>query len=54
MVCEILPPDIVNGSRLIQIPKLEDPSRYISGDSMSSLLLFYHEDNILLTNLGRW
>jgi hypothetical protein len=21
---------------------------------MSSLLLFYHEDNILLPNLGRW
>jgi hypothetical protein len=32
------------------------PSRYIIGDSMSSLLLFYHEDNILLPNLGtgRW
>jgi hypothetical protein len=30
------------------------PSRYISGDSMSSLLLFYHADNILLPNPAWW
>jgi hypothetical protein len=29
-------------------------SRYISGDSMSSLLWFWHVDNILLPNLARW
>jgi hypothetical protein len=31
-----------------------DPSRYISGDSMSSLLWFWHADNILLSNVERW
>jgi hypothetical protein len=29
-------------------------SIYISGDSISSLLLFYHEDNILLPNPAWW
>jgi hypothetical protein len=32
----------------------DQSSRYISGDSMSSLLWFWHGDNILLPNLARW
>jgi hypothetical protein len=33
---------------------LIQPSRYISGDSMSPLLWFWHGDNLLLPNLARW
>jgi hypothetical protein len=33
---------------------LPQTSRYISGDSMSSLLWFWHADNILLPNQARW
>jgi hypothetical protein len=31
-----------------------NPSRYISGDSMSSLLWLWHGENILLPNLAMW
>jgi hypothetical protein len=46
----VLPTPALHKKRLC----LVEPSRYISGDSMSSLLWLWHGDNTLLPNLGRW